>query len=162
MNKALIHYLYWIIVTISFLLVAGCSSPPQPSGSVITENSPKNAQMMQQGPHKESLGQRQYYFACDSTSLPNHYRQSLKEQASYLKDHGDQAVTLYGYDATGGSPSTHLLRSYHRLTDVRQILLDDGVEDSQITIKPQGSFRAAPYKGHKNQDECRVDLIYTN
>lgn len=160
MNK-FVQYLGLGCIVLATCSLAACGKP-QPSGSVITQQVPQNAQKFSQGPHQGELGQRQYYFACDSLLLPQHYSKSVKKQAQYLQKHPQQHVQLDSHDDASGDPATSLLMSYQRAVTVKNKLKRYGAQASQITMNATGAFNSKPYQGSTNSDDCRVDLIYTS
>lgn len=159
-NKVL-RYLGVSGVLVATCLLVACGNP-QPSGSVISQQAPKGAQKFTKGPHQGELGQRQYYFACDSLLLPQHYSKSVKKQAQYLQQHPQQHVQLDSHDDASGDPATSLLMSYQRAVTVQNKLKLYGAQASQITINATGALNSQPYQGSTNSDDCRVDLVYTS
>lgn len=161
MSKGVIYLARGLLIgLISSVILVGCAKQSQPSGTIITQTQPNQAEQFEKGPHQGALGERQFYFDCSSTLLPDQYRSAIDQQAQYLKKHRDQTIALQGYDASGGDIPTHLIKSYQRLVTVSNLLKLKGVKSAQIVLKPRGSWQSAPYEGSKDDDQCRVDLVY--
>jgi peptidoglycan-associated lipoprotein len=155
---------FYILLTVfCFAFLAACAKKPAPVSGAAVANTTSQVLpgKFAAGPHQGLLGQRQYYFACNSDLFPGKYQPAALAQAAYLKAHADDVLTLQGYSAAGGSAGYNAAVAQQRTASVANFLRLQGVSQQQLRIVSYGSAFSQPYTGKTNPKSCRVDLVYS-
>ncbi len=108
------------------------------------------------------LSNRVIYFNYDSSEVANQDREVVAEHARYIAAHKDVTVTLDGNTDERGSREYNIGLGERRANAVRDLMLVQGVADSQIKTVSYGEEKPA-VEGHdeaawaKNR---RVEIVY--
>ena len=162
MKKIALKFGFVIVV----VLLAGCAKQPQPV--TVTSVTPVanqqqatiNTNKFALGPHQGLLGVRQYYFACDSTLLPEKYKKAAAAQAAYLQAHPQATIELQGFASSGASAGYTVAISQQRAQSVADYMQLQNASKRQMKTVAYGAEFAQPYSGQSIRNNCRVDLVY--
>ena len=81
------------------------------------------------------------YFESNSWSVLSQYEPELQKVASFLKENADYTVILTAYcDSRYGTAEYNKLLSERRANAVAKFLKKEGVDSSQILIRPAGGI----------------------
>ncbi|MCM8769984.1 MAG: OmpA family protein [Candidatus Omnitrophica bacterium] len=91
---------------------------------------------------KVYLDIRDVYFPYDSAKLTSLAQDSLKHNAEVLKRYPEVKVCLEGYASPEGKQDYNLKLSQRRAEAVKTFLVNEGIEESRLSINPKGPMPA--------------------
>jgi len=156
------------------LLVTACSSKPKKGeGAGVDDQSGAGAAGAGAGAGGEfgsqpwndpssPLSKRVIYFEYDSSEVASADRETLANHARYLAGHADLTVTLEGHADERGSREYNIGLGEHRANAVRDLMIVQGVADTQIKTVSYGEEKPA-VDGHDDSawsQNRRVEIIY--
>jgi peptidoglycan-associated lipoprotein len=108
------------------------------------------------------LSKRVIYFKYDSSEVASEDRETVAEHARYLAGHKDLTVTLEGNTDERGSREYNIGLGERRANAVRDLMVVQGVADSQIKTVSYGEEKPA-VDGHDEaawSKNRRVEIVY--
>lgn len=162
-----------IALALIALLAAGCASKAKKdgTGAGVTDQSGVAGQGASAGGDfathpwddpSNPLSNRVIYFQFDSSEVAAADRETIANHARYLAAHKDLTVTLEGHTDERGSREYNIGLGERRANAVRDLMIVQGVADSQIKTVSYGEEKPA-VEGHdeaawaKNR---RVEIVY--
>jgi peptidoglycan-associated lipoprotein len=118
-----------------FLALAACSKKNTPS---LEAN--RAAIAGSENQFKTEVGDTVYYLVDQSTLTPEG-KETLRRQASWLKQYSDVMVQVEGHADERGTREYNISLSARRATATRQFLVSQGVEASRISTIAYGKER---------------------
>ena len=108
------------------------------------------------------MQKKSVYFDFDKYVVEPVYRDVVQQQADFIKDHGNEAVTLKGNADERGSDEYNLALGEKRASDVRKDLELLGVPEKRITILSLGEEkpRLTCHEESCWKENRRVDFVY--
>ena len=95
------------------------------------------------------------FFDLDKSDLRDDQLQKIKELAEYLKNHPTAKISITGYaDKETGNPKYNTQLSEKRALNVKEALMDKGVEESRIVT----DFKGDTIQPFNNNEENRVTI----
>ncbi len=159
------------LILISLLAAACSSTPKKGAGAGIDDQSGAAGAGAGAGGAFSSqpwndpsnpLSKRVIYFKYDSSEVATEDRETVANHARYLAAHKDLTVTLEGNTDERGSREYNIGLGERRANAVRDLMLVQGVADSQIKTVSYGEEKPA-VEGH-NEDAWaknrRVEIVY--
>lgn len=170
-------------VTLSLLLMIGCSSTPTLEGGAdVSEQSTGAARegaiggevstsAASQGEEwmgdplenpNSLLATRVIYFDYDQSTVRPDYMEVIQAHADYLAANPQAVVRLEGHADERGTREYNLGLGENRANSVRSLMMAQGVSDNQMVVVSYGEERPAAFE---NTDEAmalnrRVELVY--
>ncbi len=125
-----------------FLALAACSKKSTPdleanAGPGVGTAAPGSAEQFQQ-----EVGDR-IYFVVDQSNLTPEAEETLRRQASWLKQYQAVAIQVEGHSDERGTREYNIALSARRATAAREFLIAQGVEASRISSIAYGKERPA-------------------
>lgn len=178
------HFILWACVVLSLVMFAGCSSSPEKSGgadvseqstgaysgsgeydpSVTTSAASQGGDWY--GDPLENpnslLATRVIYFDFDQSGVGMDYRDVVNAHAEYLATNPQVSVRLEGHGDERGTREYNLGLGEQRANSVRDLLMAEGVSDTQIVVVSYGEERAASYEHNEEAWALnrRVEFVY--
>ncbi len=157
---------YWVVVATALALAAcktnpsGTSAvaPVSPSQGNVTSQEAKPAQATNDlASNAESV-----YFDFDQSVIKPQFSDVLRQEAEWMKSHGENSVTLVGNADERGSAEYNLALGSRRAAAVRRTLVALGV--SQPRVKDVSVGKEKP-KATCHEEKCwaenrRVDFVH--
>lgn len=151
------------------LSLAACSTSNKPDTSKTEQAAPapaveaKSAQVNEAdaiAQQAQKLGQDSVYFDYNQSIVKPAFRDTLKEQAEFIKAHGNDTVTLAGNCDERGSSEYNLALGDRRAVAVSKQLFALGVKKGQIKTVSNGkeSPRATCHEEKCWKENRRVDF----
>lgn len=168
----------WVTLTISILLLAGCSSTPygdgeagaqvseQSMGSDGASTSAASEGGDWQGDPLENpnglLATRVIYFDYDQSRVRSDYLDVIRAHADYLAGNPQVVVRLEGHADQRGSREYNLGLGEGRANSVRSLMLAQGVADNQLVVVSYGEERPVTIGEDEESFALnrRVELVY--
>ncbi len=152
------------------LLATACSSTPKKGAAVDDQSGAAGAGAgaggaMGSQPWNDPsspLSKRVIYFQFDSSEVATEDRETLANHARYLAGHKDLTVTLEGHADERGSREYNIGLGEHRANAVRDLMIVQGVADTQIKTVSYGEEKPA-VDGHDEaawSKNRRVEIVY--
>ncbi|MES9940970.1 MAG: peptidoglycan-associated lipoprotein Pal [Candidatus Thiodiazotropha sp. 6PLUC2] len=171
------------IITLSLLLMIGCSSTPTSdeaadvseqstgAGSEGGANGEASTSAASEGEEwygdplenpNSLLATRVIYFDYDQSLVRSDYMDVIQAHADYLAANPQAVVRLEGHADERGTREYNLGLGENRANSVRSLMMAQGVADNQMVVVSYGEERAAAFD---NTDEAmalnrRVELVY--
>ncbi len=152
------------------LLATACSSTPKKGANVDDQSGAAGAGAGAGGAlgsqpwndPSNPLSKRVIYFKFDSSEVASEDRATVAEHARYLAGHKDLTVTLEGNTDERGSREYNIGLGERRANAVRDLMVVQGVADSQIKTVSYGEEKPA-VDGHDEaawSKNRRVEIVY--
>jgi peptidoglycan-associated lipoprotein len=108
--------------------------------------------------------EQHYFFDFDSSEVRQEAFPSIQMQANYLLKHPGKKIRLEGNTDDVGSREYNIALGERRARSVLEILKQNGVAASQVTVVSFGAEKPAVGGEDEKSRQCnrRVDLIYTS
>lgn len=165
-----------VLLVSMFGLMAGCSSTAKEDATAKTESSATSSDMtkgadvggagsateMQNG-QADALSKRVIYFEFDSSDVTSQARDVISAHAQNLSQNPKLSVVLEGHADERGTREYNIALGERRAKAVKQLLVVQGVQDSQIQVISFGEERPAAV-GHDESAwslNRRVELLYS-
>jgi len=105
-----------------------------------------------------------YFFAFDSNRINSRFRNSIRNQASYLMRHPGAKIRLEGNADDRGSREYNIALGWRRARAVARLLKAEGVSKRDIVLISYGAERPVVFKHSERARQCnrRVDLIWVS
>jgi peptidoglycan-associated lipoprotein len=171
------------IITLSFLLMIGCSSTPSTEGGAeVSEQSTGAGSDSATGSEASTsaasqgeawygdplenpnslLATRVIYFDYDQSVVRSDYLEVIQAHADYLAANPQAVVRLEGHADERGTREYNLGLGENRANSVRSLMMAQGVADNQMVVVSYGEERPSAFE---NTDEAmalnrRVELVY--
>ena len=181
MNKMLA---LWASLTLSILLLAGCSSTPsgdRQAGAEVSEQS-MGADGSQGGSGASTsaasegaawtgdplenpnslLATRVICFDFDQSTVRADYLDVITAHADYLAANPQMVVRVEGHADERGTREYNLGLGENRANSVRSLMMAQGVADNQLVVVSYGEERAAAFEHNEEAWALnrRVELVY--
>ena len=178
-------FIRWLFIALSLTLFAGCSSTPDKDGPAdVTERSTgasggsgeyegngATTSAAAQGAEwygdplenpNSPLATRVIYFDFDQSTIGMDYRDIVSAHAQYLAANPQVTVRLEGHADERGTREYNLGLGESRANSVRNLMMAEGVADTQIVVVSYGEERAASYDHNEEAWALnrRVELVY--
>ncbi len=179
MYKKLIR---WAFVALCLAVFAGCTSAPsRDEGADITERSTGAGEGMDGSGAMTSaasegadwygnplenpdslLATRVIYFDFDQSTIRMDYHDVVRTHAEYLATNPQATVRLEGHADERGTREYNLGLGESRANAVRNLMMAEGVSDSQMVVVSYGEERPASYEHNEEAWALnrRVELLY--
>ena len=176
--------IHWALLALCLAVLAGCTSTPsRDEGADVTERSTGAADgegldgsgaMTSAATEVEAwygdpledpnslLSARVIYFDYDQSSIRMDYHDVVRTHAEYLASNPQVSVRLEGHADERGTREYNLGLGESRAYAVRDLMLAEGVSDSQIIVVSYGEERPAAYEHNEEAWALnrRVELLY--
>ncbi|MCG7909139.1 MAG: peptidoglycan-associated lipoprotein Pal [Candidatus Thiodiazotropha taylori] len=171
-------------ITLSLLLMIGCSSTPTTEGGaeVSEQSTGAGSEMGAEGSEASTsaasqgeewygdplenpnslLATRVIYFDYDQSVVRSDYLEVIQAHADYLAANPQAVVRLEGHADERGTREYNLGLGENRANSVRSLMMAQGVADNQMVVVSYGEERPSAFD---NTDEAmalnrRVELVY--
>jgi len=136
---------HYIAVAGALLMLAACSSAPEPAGGPGGPGGPGGISSSRFGPGSQqdlaaTAGDR-VFFAYDSSEISSEGRQTLQKQADWLRRYGNVNVTIEGHCDERGTREYNLALGERRAQAVKNVLVASGIPTSRIATISYGKER---------------------
>lgn len=164
------------VVVLVLLALSACASSPKTNPPKVSQPEPAAATSTPQTgtlsggetEAKKLAGQLQdmqkksVYFDFDKYVVEPVYRDIVQQQADFIKEHGNEIVTLQGNADERGSDEYNLALGERRASDVRKNLELLGIPEKQIKIVSLGEEkpRLTCHEETCWKENRRVDFVY--
>lgn len=131
---------FWVLCFV--LILVGCSSK-NGIGGLNSDSTGMNFGEISQSSidyFTESIGDT-VLFAVDESTLKNESIEILKAQALWLQENSTAPITIEGHADEQGTREYNLALGARRATAVRNYLVSQGVQESQVSIVTYGKER---------------------
>lgn len=128
------------------------------------EGAASYAESMKCRPGRQVAGAEQhYFFDFDSNEVRQDAISSIQMQGNYLLKHSNVRIRLEGNTDDVGSREYNVALGERRARAVLEILKQQGVTSSQVTVVSFGAEKPAAGGDDEKSRQCnrRVDLLYT-
>ncbi|MCU7843399.1 MAG: peptidoglycan-associated lipoprotein Pal [Candidatus Thiodiazotropha sp. (ex Monitilora ramsayi)] len=173
----------WVSLTLSVLLLAGCSSTPsgdRQAGADVSEQSTGAGGQDGSGASTSAasegaawtgdplenpnslLATRVIYFDFDQSTVRADYLDVISAHADYLAANPQMVVRLEGHADERGTREYNLGLGENRANAVRSLMMAQGVADNQLVVVSYGEERAAAFEHNEEAWALnrRVELVY--
>jgi peptidoglycan-associated lipoprotein len=174
----------WLLVTVALLALAGCSSTATREGDAeVSEQSTgvggtygddgsgTSTAAASQGADwygdsledpNSPLASRMIYFDYDQSTIRMEYLDLVRAHAQYLAINPQVTVRLEGHADERGSREYNLGLGEMRANAIRNLMMAEGVADSQLVVVSYGEERPAAYDHNEEAWAMnrRVELVY--
>jgi peptidoglycan-associated lipoprotein len=123
-----------------FLALAACTKKSQPDLDAGLNGGAGMAAPGSKGDFTTNVGDR-VYFAEDRTELSPEASDTLTKQANWLKQYGKVTVQVEGHADERGTREYNIALSARRATNVRNFLIQQGVQGARISSIAYGKER---------------------
>jgi len=162
------------VAILVLLVLSACASSPKtnspqvsqpaaatssPQAGILPQAETESAKLAEQ---LQAMQKKSVYFDFDKYVVEPVYRDVVQQQADFIKDHGNEAVTLKGNADERGSDEYNLALGEKRASDVRKDLELLGVPEKRITILSLGEEkpRLTCHEESCWKENRRVDFVY--
>jgi peptidoglycan-associated lipoprotein len=176
--------LRWLLVMVALVTLVGCtSSPTREGGAEVSEQSTgvgghsdgdgsgTSTAAASQGTDwygdpledpNSPLANRIIYFDYDQSTVRMEYLDVVRAHAQYLAANPQVSVRLEGHADERGSREYNLGLGEKRANAIRNLMMAEGVADSQLVVVSYGEERPAAYEHNEEAWAMnrRVELIY--
>jgi len=165
-----------VLLASVFGLMVGCSSASKQedkssadgsnsgadSSQGIASDGSQNATQLDNA-QADALSKRVIYFDFDSSDVTSEAREIISAHAQNLSQNANLSVVLEGHADERGTREYNVALGEHRAKAVKQLLVVQGVSDSQVQVISFGEERPAAV-GHDESSwrlNRRVELLYS-
>lgn len=150
MRKSLHALIY--MGTLTFAI--GCSAPPLPTPTPITQKAPAST--------KGERVQHMLFFEYDSTTLPNDTLVIIAPHVRHLIQHPRTTLLIEGHADESGDKAYNQALGQKRADALKAAFIEQGISSSLILAQSQGELRPL---NHQESDEShkrnrRVTITY--
>lgn len=149
----------WLVIVLSTLLFAGCSSTGNKDGSGATVDDGATTMGAGEGGSWDGnplenpnspLSTKVIYFEFDQSTIGSEYIDVLRAHAAYLNNNRSVMVLVEGHADERGSREYNIALGERRVNAIRNFLEAEGVDGGQINGISYGEERPAGF----NHDEA--------
>lgn len=134
--------------------IVEAKAKPEPAVSKAAGQATRVAPEASTATHADTPLPAKIYFDVGNSALSADARAALTNVAAYLAGRPEMVVEITGYTDKTGSQSKNVALAKDRAKAVRKALLDQGVKETQVSMKPPASVTG----GDDNKEARRVEV----